>query len=52
MFKLQKCYDKYDVDDYLQNGLFPWLIADSYQNYLNLLGAIRQLAFDHQSWDG
>jgi hypothetical protein len=51
MFR-QWCYTKEDVESYLQNGLLPWIVAECYQNYFNLLGAIRQLPFDHDIWEG
>jgi hypothetical protein len=52
MLMLRRRYTDRDVEDYSRNGLLPRLMEESYQNYFNLLGAVRQLAFDHDLWDG
>jgi hypothetical protein len=52
MLMFRQRYSKRDVESYLRNGLMPQILHTCYRNYFNLLGAIRQLAFDHNLWDG
>jgi hypothetical protein len=52
MLMFRRRYTERDVESYLRNGLLPRIINECYQNYFNLLGAVRQLAFDHNIWEG
>jgi hypothetical protein len=45
-------YRDAEIDEYLQNGLLPRLMATAFRFYLELLSTIRQLAFDHSDlWE-
>jgi hypothetical protein len=52
LFMFSRRYRDAEIDEYLQNGLLPRLMAYAFPFYLELLSTIRQLAFDHSDlWE-
>ena len=44
-------YSKAYVGDYLQNGLLPRLVRDTFKNFVKLANDMRQLAHEHPQWE-
>jgi hypothetical protein len=45
-------YSKDSIDSYLQNGFLPIISRETFRCYFALLQAVRQLTYDHGTWEG